>query len=476
MRKILCLFLVSCSVHALSQDCIISGTEQEYAGLDVPVFRVVNPVTGEKTVLDSVHFNHDGSFHARFRLEDITVLYLELGIYEGFLYAAPDSEYRLALPPFMEKSHYKHINPFYKPAEVHLRVSESRDINTGVVIPDHSELNRLLFRFDTAFNKINRMMIQQRQTRETLHADSVIKWLETEFSGNSTAFFDRYRKYRYGLLKINERKTDLQGLALHYLNDRMPRLNEPAYMDLFNAMFNDFFYYFSGTREGEHVNAAINRKHSLSLLRKELRKHPAIFSDTIADLVILKEIADQYYKDAYIQDALLILLDSLSQNASVSAYRMMAEAMHEKYSRLMIGNFPPGFNLRDQNGRYRTMEEFRGKYVYLFFCTPDNYACMMEYPFLKSFHQKHRDYLEIVTIMVTEKIEYMTEFMKQNHYDWISLFYDDQPGILEQFNIKIYPSSLLIGPDGRLVQSPGTIPSEGFQQQLFRIMRSRGEI
>jgi hypothetical protein len=101
---------------------------------------------------------------------------------------------------------------------------------------------------------------------------------------------------------------------------------------------------------------------------------------------------------------------------------------------------------------------------------------MMEYPFLSSYQMKHSAYLEVVSIMVADKKEQVDEFMERNGYQWKALWYGGQDGILTDYLVRAFPVAYLIGPDGNLVLSPAPLPSDGFEQQLFRIMRSRGEI
>ena len=78
--------------------------------------------------------------------------------------------------------------------------------------------------------------------------------------------------------------------------------------------------------------------------------------------------------------------------------------------------------------------------------------------------------------MITESFSNMQDFMKNNRYNWNSLFYENSEELLQLYNIRMYPTSYLIGPDGKLIQSPATLPTEGLEQQLFRIMRSRGDL
>jgi thiol-disulfide isomerase/thioredoxin len=132
--------------------------------------------------------------------------------------------------------------------------------------------------------------------------------------------------------------------------------------------------------------------------------------------------------------------------------------------------------MEDMEGTTRSLKDFEGKYTYLFFGTTDHYGCMMEYPFLQSFKEKHNAYLEVVSIMASEDRNSLSDFMQRNGYDWTVLPFDGQNDILNIYMIKAYPTAYLIDRDGKLLLSPASLPSEGFEQQLFRIMRSRGEI
>jgi hypothetical protein len=42
--------------------------------------------------------------------------------------------------------------------------------------------------------------------------------------------------------------------------------------------------------------------------------------------------------------------------------------------------------------------------------------------------------------------------------------------------VRAFPTAYLLDPEGRLILSPSPLPSDGFEQRLFRIMRSRGDI
>jgi peroxiredoxin len=157
-------------------------------------------------------------------------------------------------------------------------------------------------------------------------------------------------------------------------------------------------------------------------------------------------------------------------------FGVYAEQLMQKLASLVTGNTPPAISLEDLDGRTWTLKDFEGKYTCLFFGTTDHYGCMMEYPFLQSYVEKHAAYLNVITVMTSEHREKLDDFMQRNGYSWTVLHFDGQPGILDDYMIKGYPTAYLIDRNGKLLLSPATLPSEGFEQQLFRIMRARKEI
>jgi hypothetical protein len=70
----------------------------------------------------------------------------------------------------------------------------------------------------------------------------------------------------------------------------------------------------------------------------------------------------------------------------------------------------------------------------------------------------------------------MANYVKNTGLNWTFLHFGNQPSILEEYDIRAYPTYYLIGPDGKLLLSPAQSPGENFEQYLFEIMRSRGDI
>ncbi len=196
-------------------------------------------------------------------------------------------------------------------------------------------------------------------------------------------------------------------------------------------------------------------------------------SDTLAEMILLQEFSQLFYRGEYHKEAILIMLDSMAHDPVTPEFGKYSAQLMQKLSSLVTGNTPPEISLKDLDGKTWSLSDFEGKYTYLFFGTTDQYGCMMEYPFLI---EKHAAYLNVITVMTSEDRNKLDDFMHRNAYSWMVLHYEGQPGVLDDYLVKAYPTAYLIDRNGKLLLSPATLPSEGFEQQLFRIMRSRGEI
>lgn len=471
---VLC-FLVRAAVPVAAGPTVIHGSEPGYGGKLIHVFIQGNPFLPITQYSDTVRCAEDGSFHISIDLKEGTFVYLETGVYEGSIYAEPEYIYRIELPPYRKKTYADLVSPFFTPIRFHVEVSSRTSGDGSGFISGPEELNHRLFRFDTLIDSVNQEVIMNRRRELAGNLDSVIRAMETSYAEDSSSFFAEYRKYKYGILKMNEGKTGLEEIGAKYLGPEV-RDAHPGFMQLFHAMYRDFLFYFSRTEEGAGIRNVINRSHNLDALREQIRLHPSVSSDTLADLILLRELSTVFYQGEYHQEAILIMLDSMIQDPVIPRYGLYAAQIRQKLSNLLIGSQPPAFSLTDMQGDRYSLSDSEGKYTYLIFCTPEHYGCMMEYPFLQSYLSRHTAYLDVVSVMVAEERKDVEQFMERNGYQWKAVYYKDQPGILSDYEVRAFPVAYLIGPDGTLVLSPAPLPSEGFEQQLFRIMRSRGEI
>jgi len=447
-----------------AQEVHISGKDPGYSGVSLRFCIQGHPFIDEPIFSKTLSCDKSGAFHLIFEPASEGIIVIRAGVYEASLFIEPGKSYQVILPQYREVSYAEKISPYFEPLRVPIKTTGNPD-----------EINNRIYRYDSVFYRLNEELIQARRRGGEALADSMISLLGTLFDRSQADWFSIHCKYKEGLLKLNEGKSGLQKISEDYLGS-IVREDHPAYLELFGTMFKDFLVYYMRTPEGEGIRYNINRSHDLDSLRTIVSSHPAVTNDTIRDLILLQELPPLFYRGEFHKEAILILLDSLEADPVKSEFALYAGALRDKLASLVAGYPPPSFSLTDSDGVSWSPSDFKGKYTYLMFCTPDHYGCMMEYPYLMSYVSKHSEYLEVVSIMVAEYSEQVGDFMERNQYLWKALFYGGENGILDDYLVKAFPVAYLLGPDGNIILSPAPLPSDGFEQQLFQIMRSRGDI
>ena len=261
-----------------------------------------------------------------------------------------------------------------------------------------------------------------------------------------------------------------------YFANRPLLYSNPAYMELFNQVFDKYFVYFSHTPEGSKILIDVNRQKSLTALKHTLSTDSVLRNDALKELVILKNLYDEFYSDHFSRSAILVLLDSIRLTTLFPEHRLIARNIRKQITRLMPGYDPPPFILLNRDSIAVSLDRFKGKYVYIGFCSCFSYSCLREFDMLQKIYNKLNKYVEIVTISVDDNLAQMRNFLSKNNYNWVFLHYGNQPGILKDYDIRGYPTYFLIDKQGKLVLSPAPSPFEGIESRMFEVMREKGDL
>jgi peroxiredoxin len=464
MRIIISLFsflLVSGLVPDLSaQPVIISGNAPSYAGQELVFYTTADYISGTEKELGRGMIASSGDFRIGIPTENTLQVFASLGVFKTLLWIEPRQEYHILLPEKVEKSPQEMLNPFFEPVEIQLAIENFRE----------DELNTLIMMFRDAYNPYYDKHVNDIYTKpQPARIEADIEQIEKSFRKYANPYFKAYRYYAYGQLKLS-------GIAQEYFDGKPVLQDHPAYMELFNQVYDKYFTFLGRSEAGKKIYRDINQFRSYSSLQQTLSEDTHITSDTLREMVILKSVYDEFYGMEFSRDGLLSILDSLILTTSDSRHKETGMIIRHKITRLQEGYDPPDFELIDADSNLVRLRDFTGKYVYLCFCTSSSYTCLNEYKLLHDIYQRHQKKLAIVTISTDPYDSSFDLFRNKNNYRWVFLYYGHQPGVIKDFDIRAFPTYFLIGPDGKLIYSPAPSPSENFEIKLFEAMRARGDL
>ncbi len=113
-----------------------------------------------------------------------------------------------------------------------------------------------------------------------------------------------------------------------------------------------------------------------------------------------------------------------------------------------IGTMAPAFSLADLNGRTISLEQFKGKVVFLDFWAPWCIPCRQELPELDKLYNKFRkDGFEVIGISIDSSEKNVAAFMQKIPLS-VHIVLDKKNEVSDAYRVTSLPTGFIIGRDG----------------------------
>ena len=134
---------------------------------------------------------------------------------------------------------------------------------------------------------------------------------------------------------------------------------------------------------------------------------------------------------------------------SLAAALLLAAALAPAQARAPDGP-APAFTLEGRSGPV-SLAAYKGKYVYLDFWASWCGPCKRSFPWMGELQKRYGAAgLQVVAINVDAARADAQRFLAENPAEFV-IAYDPQGAVAKQYAIKGMPSSVLIGPDGKIL-------------------------
>jgi peroxiredoxin len=133
-------------------------------------------------------------------------------------------------------------------------------------------------------------------------------------------------------------------------------------------------------------------------------------------------------------------------------YTIYNNATKDKVEVLGIGDEAPDFTLVDLNGEEHRLSDYKGQGVFLNFwgtwCKP----CAKEMPAMDRQYEIYKEQgVQVLAVNIAQSDFEVQRFASQYGLDF-PIVIDKTKSVMEAYNIKPLPTTLLINPDGKIEQ------------------------
>ena len=278
-----------------SGEVILYGEAPDWSGTVLSVFRYKEMITWSEDLLAETRISDSGTFELNIQVDNTTCIFTHLGIYKAFLYVEPGNAYELVLPPYQIKTPADLLNPYF----------EEILIQMGIANINENDINIQMRMFDDTYEPYyNKHVIEAVEGKDFSRLDEDISRIDVHFRNNPDEYFRQYRQYKYAYLRYLSLQHKVITVAETFFTGKPILYHNPAYMELLNQVFKDYFYYHGRTDKGKKIYQDINNNKDYNELLFTLKKNK-LFSKVPSDAMAVDpypRIAITSLKDDEYQD------------------------------------------------------------------------------------------------------------------------------------------------------------------------------
>jgi hypothetical protein len=460
-KPVISFILICLCVVLTGQTVSIRGSGAGYKNAELRFFLQTDPITNRLKPISSIKCDENGKFSYDLACSGNASILIKTGIYNFHLYVTEGSVYDLLLQDFVPKSASEEQNPFFIEAElIPVVVNNQKDVNNLIRIFD-SEYNPVFnFVAERVFKNYKKEEIQQQ-----------ISGLDKFSELKAVPYYDDYVKCRMIMLNLVASSTrQTQIAAAQFINSGFYSYNQ-AFTDLAEQLYSGYFNTISSGPIKDLFEKAVATA-SFTELKSAILRDNKITNKELADYVILLNLNTDYYERNLPGENIRKIVSEVKSQGESGFIRNIASAMLDKINSSFPGNIPSDISLQNNNGKLMSLKDFRGKYLLLGFARSDNMASITELGIINMWLNKYVRDFQTVTILTDKDFKSAAESVKKHGFNWIFLDGSKSDNLEYTYDLKMYPSFLLLDRDGRIIADPCPYPSEDLELTIRKIIQA----
>jgi thiol-disulfide isomerase/thioredoxin len=450
------------SVHStFAGNVNITGTAKGAEGKILLLKRYSDYLSQKEILLAKCSIDSSGRFSLMCNMPETGLVTVHIEYYTGEMYLEPNSSYNIEIRNLVFNDKLDMINHNLSPLNCYIKV----------VTDKKNELNQLISKLNLNYNLFLRKNIVLINKKEIYpKVDTFLLAIKDTFATASHPFFNDYFTYRLASLKFLTGYSDPNKLMMEYIVDKPVLYDNIEYMTFLSDYFENYFKDLTHQVTLNDLTIPVNKDKSFAEVLDVLGKDTLLKNEVLREAVLLKTLDVLYSSANFSKKAVIEVLKQFSVKSKFEKHRLIASNLIGIYSRFDKGEPAMLFKLADTKDSIIRLSDYKGKIVYLnFFATWCN-PCLSELELMKKLQEKYKDQIEFVSISVDREFMKTFYLQRDKKYDWEFLHFNNDYDMLDNYSVYAYPSFVLIGKDGNLIECPAPKPSENIEMTFEMLL------
>ena len=244
--------------------------------------------------------------------------------------------------------------------------------------------------------------------------------------------------------------------------------NNIQYTEFFTDFFKTYFIVDKVFSYHELIEA-INLGSGMEDIKALILKSNSFNRDPqLVELIATMIIAKKYYNPDIKRNRVLSLLNEVEGNSKYPENKKVAGNFVDKLQLLESGTPAPSFSLADVGNTRHRLSDYNGKFVLLSFIKPDCKICLEHLGLLDELAKQFPGKVQNITVVYGENFRDVVQYAYDRELEWPVLKLENDILLLEAYNIRAYPSYVIINPDGTIAMATAPMPDENLDLFLNR--------
>ena len=448
------LFLVACTEIFFGQHVKVSGIANGRVNEMVRIIIFDDQFSRHENTLVTTTTDDRGNFELEFDVTQTTFAYLAVGLKRGEFYISPNSGYYFNILPDTS------TQPGSIFDELPLRFTYTAEDGGLSDAVGSFNVQYNTFIYENA-NKIYR-------GRDRAFVKEFMHKIQGQFGSFDNEYLKNYIRYSFASLEWTSKMKDNDSIVSEYFIKEPILYNNIQYTEFFTDFFKTYFIVDKVFSYHELIDA-INRDVGISGIKSLILRNESFKNDPqLTELITAMIVAKKYYNPDIKRNRILQLLKKIKDGSKYPENKKVAGNYIEKLQLLESGTPAPSFSLADVGSNRHNLSDYNGKFVLLSFIRSDCKICFEHLGLLDELEKQFHGKVQNITIVYGEDFKEVIQYAHNRELEWPFLKLDKNILLLEAYNIRVYPSYVIINPDGTIALATAPMPDENLDFFLNR--------
>ena len=454
MKQILSFFLFLATFSFYGQNVIITGNVEDQPDKLIRIIAYDDLFSNLDKTIGTTITDGDGNFAMKMMIDEDEFAYLAVDLEKGEFYISPGSSYRFEIP----KDTSTQSKSIFDKLPLRFRLfADDGGLQAGI-----EEFN--IEYNDFVYNNVNRIY----RSRDKSAVREFVSRVNDKYGNASIPYLKDYVSYTMAsLLWLSKTKSNKVILEEYFINKPL-LYNNIQYCDFFKEFFKSYFSS-EKTFRYEDLIPALNASDNIRPLFELINRDSLIRSDKQISEVVAMLIMSRNYFDRYVdKEAVIEKFEFIADNSEYEKNSEIANNFIKNLTNLQTDFPAPYFELEDNHGDIISLDSLRDNFVLISFVNNDCKVCQFHLKKLSEIQQKLS--FDIVSLVFGDSSMDYENYARERDIDWPVLNVGKNITLLEEYDVKVFPTYIFINPDGTIAYVHLPMPEENMELYLTRFM------